>query len=372
MNETTGASLSSVRPRAEPAREPGIEETIRRRLGARSVALVGLMGAGKTSVGRRLALRLGLPFRDADHEIEAAAGMPINDIFATYGEPYFRDGERRVIARLLHNGPQVLGTGGGAFMNPETRARIAEAGVSVWLKADLDTLMRRVRKRANRPLLKTPDPEATMRQLMAARDPVYALADLTVESRETPHERVVQEIVRVLDAWLADEETRSAPPAQAETAETAEAAPLAAPAPPRAEATAGRPAPEPGPVTVHVPLGERAYDILIGRGLLDDAGARIAALGARAAAIVADETVAGFYAERLAQTLGRHGVRTAAVSVPPGEGSKNYAMLARGCDAILAARIERGDLVGALGGGGLRGPARLPGPGVRGGARVAP
>ena len=158
MNETTGASLSSLSPRAEPAREPGIEETIRRRLGARSVALVGLMGAGKTSVGRRLALRLGLPFRDADHEIEAAAGMPINDIFATYGEPYFRDGERRVIARLLHNGPQVLGTGGGAFMNPETRARIAEAGVSVWLKADLDTLMRRVRKRANRPLLKTPIP----------------------------------------------------------------------------------------------------------------------------------------------------------------------------------------------------------------------
>src|SRR3954447_1061040 len=292
---------------AEPAREPGIEETIRRRLGARSVALVGLMGAGKTSVGRRLALRLGLPFRDADHEIEAAAGMPINDIFATYGEPYFRDGERRVIARLLHNGPQVLGTGGGAFMNPETRARIAAAGVSVWLRADLDTLMRRVRKRANRPLLKTPDPEATMRQLMAARDPVYALADLTVESRETPHERVVQEIVRVLDAWLAGEETRSAPPSQEETAE---AAPLAAPAPPRAGATAGRPAPEPGPVTVHVPLGERAYDILIGRGLLDDAGARIAALGARAAAIVADETVAGFYAEPVAQTPRRPGPGT--------------------------------------------------------------
>src|SRR5690349_22778887 len=122
-------------PHAEPAREPGIEESIRRRLGARTIALVGLMGAGKTSVGRRLALRLGLPFRDADHEIEAAAGMPISDILTAYGEPYFRDGERRVIARLLQDGPQVLGTGGGAFMNEETRSRIAEAGLSVWLKA---------------------------------------------------------------------------------------------------------------------------------------------------------------------------------------------------------------------------------------------
>src|SRR5215212_10510672 len=199
-----------MNPHAEPAREPSTEESIRRRLRARSIALVGLMGAGKTAVGRRLALRLGLPFRDADHEIEAAAGMPINDIFAAYGESYFRDGERRVIARLLHNGPQVLGTGGGAFMSPETRARIAEAGLSIWLKADLDTLMRRVRKRSNRPLLKTPDPEGTMRQLMAVREPIYALAELTVESREAPHERVVQEIVRALDAWLSDEEARLA------------------------------------------------------------------------------------------------------------------------------------------------------------------
>src|SRR4051794_12777885 len=202
---------------AEPARDSGIEETIRRRLGRRSVALVGLMGAGKTSVGRRLALRLGLPFRDADQEIEAAAGMPISDIFAAYGESYFRDGERRVIARLLQDGPQVLGTGGGAFMSPETRARIAEAGLSIWLKADLDTLMRRVRKRSNRPLLKTPDPEGTMRQLMSAREPIYALADLTVESREAPHERVVQENVRALDAWLSDEEARLTAHPQTET-----------------------------------------------------------------------------------------------------------------------------------------------------------
>jgi shikimate kinase/3-dehydroquinate synthase len=349
MKESTGASLSLLSPHAEPARAPSLEESIRRRLGARSIALVGLMGAGKTSVGRRLALRLGLPFRDADHEIEAAAGMPITDIFATFGEPHFRNGERRVIARLLQNGPQVLGTGGGAFMSPETRARIAEAGVSVWLKADLDTLMRRVRKRANRPLLKTPDPEATMRQLMAARDPIYALADLTVESREAPHERVVQDIVRALDAWLTEEEIHVAAPPQTGAYEPG---PLTAPTPAHTPTVgASRPAPEPGPVTVHVPLGERAYDILIGRGLLDESGARIAALGARAAAIVADETVAGLYAERLAANLGRRGLRTATIPVPPGEGSKSYAMLAQVCDAILEARIERDDLVVALGGG---------------------
>lgn len=333
---------------AEPTREPGIEETIRRRLGARSIALVGLMGAGKTSIGRRLALRLGLPFRDADHEIEAAAGMPITDIFATYGEPHFRDGERRVIARLLQDGPQVLGTGGGAFMNAETRTRIGERGVSVWLKADLDTLMRRVRKRANRPLLKTSDPEATMRQLMDAREPLYALADLTVESREAPHERVVQEIVRTLDLWLADEELRMTTLSESGAHESS---PLLVPSFLKPVAAVDRSEPGPLPVKVHVPLGDRAYDILIGRGLLDQAGERIGMLGARAAAIVVDETVAKLYSERLAEGLGRHGLRTAAVSVPPGEGSKSYAMLARVCDAILDARIERGDLVVALGGG---------------------
>src|SRR5215207_3781443 len=164
-----------------------VEAAIVQSLGARSIVLVGLMGAGKSTVGRRLAARLNLPFRDADREIEAAAGMPVTEIFATYGEPSFRDGERRVIARLLRAGPQVLATGGGAYMNPETRARIAEVGISVWLKADLDSLMRRVRNEANRPLLRTPDPEGTMRQLLAARDPIYALADVTVDASQAPH-----------------------------------------------------------------------------------------------------------------------------------------------------------------------------------------
>lgn len=173
-----------------------------RMLGARSLVLVGLMGAGKSTVGRRLAQTLGLPFRDADHEIESAAGMTIPDIFAIHGEESFRDGERRVIARLLQEGPMVLATGGGAFMNEETRQRIAEHGISIWLRADLDVLMRRVRKRGNRPLLQNPDPEGTMRRLMEQRHPVYATADLAVDSHEAPHDRVVNEIIKVLTEWF--------------------------------------------------------------------------------------------------------------------------------------------------------------------------
>ncbi|MBZ6077715.1 shikimate kinase [Microvirga puerhi] len=173
-----------------------------RQLGTRSLVLVGLMGAGKSTVGRRLAQKLGLPFRDADHEIEAAAGMTITDIFAIHGEHHFRDGERRVIARLLQEGPMVLATGGGAFMNPETRTAIAAAGISVWLKADLDVLMRRVRKRATRPLLKNPDPEGTMRNLMDVRYPVYSTADVTVYSHEAPHDRVVADVIQALNDWF--------------------------------------------------------------------------------------------------------------------------------------------------------------------------
>jgi len=181
-----------------------IEGRVKRALDRRSIVLVGLMGAGKSTVGRRLAARLGLRFRDADNEIEAAAGMSIPDIFASYGEAHFRDGERRVIDRLLHGKPMVLATGGGAYMDPATRETIAKCGVSVWLRADLDTLMRRVRKRSNRPLLQNPDPEGTMQRLIDTRYPVYALADLCVESREGPHEKVVEAIISALDAHLSD------------------------------------------------------------------------------------------------------------------------------------------------------------------------
>jgi shikimate kinase len=172
-------------------------------LGSRSIVLVGMMGVGKSSIGRRLAARLGVPFVDADAEIEKAAGMSITDIFARHGEADFRSGEARVIARLLDGGPQVLATGGGAVMNVDTRAAIKAKGVSIWLSAELDVLMRRINKRKNdRPMLQTADPAATLRELLAAREPAYALADLTVQSREVPHDAIVSEIMTLLAVFL--------------------------------------------------------------------------------------------------------------------------------------------------------------------------
>lgn len=181
------------------------EAAVVKALNRRTVVLVGLMGCGKSSVGRRLAQRLGLSFVDADDEIEAAAGKSINEIFADHGEGYFRDGERKVIARLLNQGPQVLATGGGAFMNAETRAAIRAFGISVWLKAELPVLMRRVSKRNNRPLLKVQDPEKVMRDLMDKRYPVYQEADITVLSREVSHDVMATEVLSALEAHLAAE-----------------------------------------------------------------------------------------------------------------------------------------------------------------------
>jgi len=177
-------------------------EAIKSALGDKSIVMVGLMGCGKSAVGRRLAARLGLPFVDADEEIEKAAGQSIEDIFSEHGEPYFREGERKVLARLMRSGPQVLATGGGAFMNADTRAAIAERGISVWLKADLPLLVRRVGKRNNRPLLKDGDPQTVMQKLMDDRYPVYAQADLTVESRDVLHDVIVAEIIERLTAPL--------------------------------------------------------------------------------------------------------------------------------------------------------------------------
>jgi len=172
-------------------------------LGSRSIVLVGMMGVGKSSIGRRLAARLDVPFVDADAEIEKAAGMSIADIFARHGEADFRSGEARVIARLLDGGPQVLATGGGAVMNADTRAAIKAKGISIWLSAEFDVLMRRINKRKNdRPLLQTADPAATLRELLVAREPVYAQADLTVQSREVPHDAIVSEIMTSLAAFL--------------------------------------------------------------------------------------------------------------------------------------------------------------------------
>jgi shikimate kinase len=172
------------------------------RLGRRSIVLVGMMGAGKTSIGRRLANLLHLPFVDADTEIEKAANLTVPEIFEHYGEAHFREGEKRVLARLLASGPTVVATGGGAFMSEETRERCRESAVAVWLKADAPVLLERVRKKGNRPLLDRPDPDAVMRQLLAEREPIYRLADIVVASRDGPHQAVVAEIVAALDSHL--------------------------------------------------------------------------------------------------------------------------------------------------------------------------
>lgn len=169
----------------------------------RPVVLVGMMGTGKSSVGRRIASLLHFPFLDADEEIETAAQMSIPEIFASYGEPYFRDGERRVIARLLEGPPIVLATGGGAFMNPETRALIKASSTSVWLKADLNVLARRVARKDNRPLLTGKDPLTVLKEQAEARYPAYSEADITVETGDSPHQVTVDQVIRALTDWQA-------------------------------------------------------------------------------------------------------------------------------------------------------------------------
>jgi shikimate kinase len=188
---------------ASPASPTASQEAeITAALGTRSIVLVGMMGAGKSTIGRRLSARLRLPFLDADTEIEAAAGMSIPDIFETHGEPHFRDGEARVIARLLDGGPAVIATGGGAFMREETRGRIRSKAASIWLKADADIIMRRVKRRVDRPLLQTTDPAMTVARLIEEREPVYQHADLTIWSRDVPHEKIVDECIDALYALV--------------------------------------------------------------------------------------------------------------------------------------------------------------------------
>ncbi len=188
---------------ATTPQETASESAIATALGRRSIVLVGMMGAGKSSIGRRLAQRLDIPFVDADTEIETAAGMTIPEIFSAHGEPYFRSGEQRVIARLLDSGPQVLATGGGAYMNADTREGIRQKGVSVWLKAEFDVLMRRVKRRAtgDRPMLQG-DPAQRIAHLMNERYPVYAEADVTVMSRDVAHETIVNEIIAAISPSL--------------------------------------------------------------------------------------------------------------------------------------------------------------------------
>lgn len=184
-----------------PAKSSRVKKVITT-LQGRSIVLVGLMGCGKSSIGRRLATRLKIPFVDLDSEIELAAGKTIAEIFAEDGEEVFRDGERRVIARLLESSSQVLATGGGAFMNAEIRENISIKGVSIWLRADLDLLMERVMRRSHRPLLQTDDPRAVMQNLINERYPVYAQAEITVESRQAAHDVIVRDVVRKLADYL--------------------------------------------------------------------------------------------------------------------------------------------------------------------------
>ena len=178
--------------------DAGRERRIREGLGSRSIVLVGMPGCGKSAIGRRLAPRLDLPFVDVDEEIERAAGKTIKEIFVDHGEPCFRDGERRVIARLLGAGPQVLATGGGALLAEETRANIRRHGISIWVRADVPILVRRIAKRSTRPLFEGRDPEGVVEELMQARNPLYETADITVESRDIPHDIIVGEIIEAL------------------------------------------------------------------------------------------------------------------------------------------------------------------------------
>lgn len=193
-----GEAGSSV---SEVGHQP-LAEAVRGLLGERTIVFVGLMGAGKTAIGRRVAHALDLPFVDSDHEIESVSRMSVPELFERYGEPEFRSLEQRVIERLLRDGPRVVSTGGGAFMNAQTREAIATYGLSVWLKADLDLLMERVAKKQNRPLLRNADPRAIMRKLMNDRYPVYALADLTVETRDARREVIAEEVLAALGFHL--------------------------------------------------------------------------------------------------------------------------------------------------------------------------
>ncbi len=284
---------------------PPLPDSIR----GRRVVLVGLMGAGKTSIGRRLAARLGLPFQDADAEIELAAGCTIPELFARYGEAYFRDGEKKVIRRLLAGPPAVLAYGGGAFMDPDTRAATRERAISIWLRCDLPTLVRRVASRENRPLLANQDHAATLSRLMALRHPIYAEADVIVDcGDEMPETTTTQ----VLDALVAH-------------------------APPR---------------RLPVVLSSTRYDVVIGDGLLARAGALLApVLPQKRAVVVSDANVARLHMRTVLDSLRENGFETSSVIVPAGEATKNVESYLSVVDQLLEARVERRTAVIALGGG---------------------
>jgi shikimate kinase/3-dehydroquinate synthase len=275
----------------------------------RSIVLVGLMGAGKTAIGRRLALRLGLPFRDADHEIEVAAGCSIAEFFERYGEAEFRAGERRVIRRLLAGPRCVVATGGGAFMDSETRAAIRAEALSVWLRCSLATLVRRTSARTHRPLLRQGDPEAVLAQLMEVRHPIYAEADVIVPCGDDSPEITTARVMDAINAHVP-------------------------------------------PIRVPVPLAVAPYDVLIGDNLIARAGAHLAPLlPQKRAVVITDETVAALHLAGLLAALAETGIDAAPIVVPPGERTKSLAFYGEVTDALLAGGVERRTTVIALGGG---------------------
>lgn len=275
----------------------------------RSIVLVGLMGAGKSAIGRRLAARLGMPFRDSDTEIEAAAGRSIAELFSQFGEPYFRAGERRVIRRLLDGPPVVLATGGGAFMDAATRAAVRHRGTSIWLRAPLPVLLRRVALRRNRPLLNGDDPAAVLTRLMHLRNPIYAEADIVVDCADDLPDRTTTRVADALAAW--------------------------------------RP-----PQRLPVRTSTGSYDVVIGDGLLRRAGALLApVLPQKRAVVICDTTVAALHGQTLLDGLAETGFQTTLLTVPPGEASKSLASFGELAERVLATGVERHTAIIALGGG---------------------
>ncbi len=302
---------NAIESTAPPAWAPAPVEPTPAMPEGRSIVLVGMPGAGKSAIGRRLAAKLGLPFRDADAEIEAAAGLPITEIFARYGEAHFRDGEKRVIARLLSGGPIVLATGGGAFAEARTRAAIRRSGaLSVWLRCPLPVLLRRVAGREHRPMFLNADPAEVLDRLMRNRHPLYAEADLVIPCSDESPEATTRRVQEAIAAWQP-------------------------------------------PLRLPVQLAERSYEVAIGEGLLARAGALLApVLPAKRVAIVTDETVGPLHLPTLRRGLAEAGFAIAVeCTVPPGEASKQFPVVQRVLEEMLGAGVDRRTAVLALGGG---------------------
>ncbi|WP_297493198.1 3-dehydroquinate synthase [Acidocella sp.] len=277
--------------------------------GERSIVLVGLMGAGKTAIGKRLAAQLGLPFHDADQEIERAAGMSIAEIFRIHGEAYFRAGEKRVIERLLANGRIVLAPGGGAFMDPETRRTIRQRATSIWLRCPLPVLLQRVQGRTHRPLLNTGNQAEILARLSDERSPIYAQADIIVEGSEDPPHVTTSNVIAALNNYLA-------------------------------------------PRRVSVDLSQTSYDVLIGANLLSRAGALLApVLPQPRCVIITDETVAGLHLATLQQSLAETGIAHSVLTIAPGEPSKTLQTWQYLVESLLAQKVDRHTAIIALGGG---------------------